>query len=326
MANLDYTIVVRELQPLAGKFFEKFYELGEGKFRLKFGRDNILVELPLRLHKTKYLEESPEPSNFSMKVRKELKGKRLSSLSQHGNDRVIIFDFEGTQLIAEMFGKGNLILLREGKILAVYSREKWKGRELLSKAEYKFPPSETKSLQELLSSGSKTAVAAELRALDIGMSYVRALLEDAGVPDSKPIGELSAQEKQAIEKSYSSLMESPSSFSIFTKGKEFPTLSEALDEYYGIPESGKEEAAAKNKELEKLQSLLHSQEEKIGEFMKEEEDARKNAEYIYSHYDEVESILSLYKKEGLEGVEKLAKKKGWKLDKKEKILEIEEEK
>lgn len=323
MANLDYTIIVRELQPLAGRFYEKFYELGEGKFRLKFGRDNILIELPLRIHKTKYLEEAPEPSNFSMKVRKELKGKRLSSLSQHGNDRVLVFDFDGTQLIAEMFGKGNLVLVREGKILAVYSREKWKGRELLAKAEYKFPPSETKTLQEILGSGSKNAVAAELRSLDIGMSYVRALLEGAGVSDSKPINELTPNDKRAIEKSYSSLMESPGAYSIFTKGKEFPTLSEALDEYYGIPESGKEEAVVKNKELEKLQNLLQSQEEKLVEFKKEEEDARKNAEYIYSHYDEIESLLSLYKQEGLEGIEKLAKKKGWKLDKKEKTLEIE---
>ncbi len=333
MANLDYTLIVPELQPLAGRFFDKFYELEKGKFRLKFGRDNIIIELPLRLHKTKYIEQAPEASSFAMKIRKELKGKKLSSISQHGKDRVIVFDFEGTQLIAELFGKGNLVLIRDGKILAVYSREKWKGRELKARAEYKFPSTETRTLDEIFAAKGEKPVAAELRALDIGMSYVRAILEDAKVLDSKPLNELTKKETEEIEKSCKKLMDSlspavsyedgkPIAFSLMKEGKEFPNLCEALDEYYGMPEAGAEEQTEKNKELEKLQHLLKTQEEKLVEFAKEEEEAKKKAAFIYENYGQIEELLSIYKKGGLDAIEKIAKEKEWKLNKKEKILEI----
>jgi predicted ribosome quality control (RQC) complex YloA/Tae2 family protein len=322
MANLDYTLMVRELQPIVGKFYDKFYEMDDGRFRLKFGRDNILVELPIRLHKTKYLEQAPEATAFAMKVRKELKGKLLTKLSQHKKDRVVVFDFDGTRIIAELFGKGNLVLERDGKILAVYSRESWKGRQLRANAEYKFPPSETKTLEEILSFQSENAIAAELRNLDIGMSYVRAMLEDAGVPDSLPANELSQEQKQAIASSHEKLLRHPERFSAFTKGKHFPTLSEALDDYYGPPEESNEEEEEKNAEIERLNALLESQESKLKELHQDEQEARQNAEFIYSHYGEIEQILDLYRKSGIEAVEKLAEKKGWTLNKKEKVLEL----
>lgn len=322
MANLDYTLIVRELQPIVGKFYDKFYELDDGRFRLKFGRDNILIELPTRLHKTKYLEQAPEATSFAMKVRKELKGKLLTKLSQRKKDRVIVFDFDGTRLIAEVFGKGNLVLERDGKILAVYSRESWKGRQLRQDAEYKFPPSETKTLEEILSSGSEDAVAAALRDLNIGMSYVRALLEEAGVPDSTPVSELSKEQKEAIASTYEKLLRYPQKFSVFTKGKHFPTLSEALDEYYGPPEQPNQAEEERDSELERLNALLESQEAKLVELKEEEEQAKKNAEYLYAHFEDVEKLLELYRKSGIGAVEELARKKGWNLNKKEKVVEV----
>jgi len=333
MANLDYTFMVRELQPLAGKFYDKFYELGEGKFRLKFGRDNIIIELGTRLHRTKYLEQAPEATSFAMKVRKELKGKLLTKLSQHKKDRVIIFDFDGTKLIAEMFATGNLLLVRDGKILAVYSRKHWKSRSLTAKSEYKPPPSETKTLEEIFKLKSEAPIGSALRALDVGMSYVRAILKDAGIPDSKPLNELTTDEQEAIESAFRKLMgslaprvlyagEKPESYSLSGKGKKFPTLSEALDEYYGIPEAADEQEEEDDKELDKLKYLLETQEKRLKELAEEEEDAKEKAEFVYAHYEEIEKILELYDRSGMDPLEKLAKQKGWKLNKKEKILEI----
>ncbi len=322
MANLDYTLIAKELESLAGRFFDKFYEQKKGVFRLKFGRDNVLIELPLRLHKTKYIVPAPEASSFAMKIRKHLKGKKLRSVFQHKRDRVIVFDFEGILLIAEMFGKGNLVLVSDGKILAVYSREKWKDRLLLSGQEYKFPISETKDLAEIFELKNQKALAAELRALDIGMSYVRAMLKDAGVEESKPISDLTEDEKERIEHSYAKLLENPKEFSGFGSGSGTETFSEILDQYYGAPEIKQEAKIEKNKELKKLKRLLESQEKRLSELILAEEDARKKAEYLYAHYEDVEVILSLYKKGGLPAIEKLAKEKGWKVDKKEKVLEI----
>ncbi len=334
MANLDYSYISTELQPLVGRFFDKFYELRTGVFRLKFGRDNIIIELGVRLHLTKYIEEAPEASNFTMKLRKELKGKKLSALSQHGKDRIIIFDFEGTQLIAEMFGEGNLALVRDGKILAVYSRKKWKGRELTARAEYAFPPSQTKSMEEIFN--SVAPIGAALRDLNIGMDYARAILADAGIPDSKPTNSLSKEEKNSLESSYKKLMETlspkviyaeenkPAGFSLFGEGKEFPTLSEALDEYYGIPtpQEEAEEKKGKTEEKERLLRMLETQEKRFEELKKESEEEKKSGDFIYENFEEIQKIIDLYKKGGMNSIEELANKKGWKLNKEKRELEI----
>ncbi len=335
MANLDYTFISKELQPLVGRFFDKFYELREGVFRLKFGRDNIIIELGTRLHLTKYIEEAPEASNFTMKLRKELNRKKLTGISQSGHDRIIIFDFEDTQLIAEMFGEGNLVLVRDGKILAVYSRKKWKGRELVAHAQYSPPPSKDKSLEDILST-SESPIGAALRDLNIGMDYARLILAHAGIPDSKPTNSLSKEEKDSLANSYKKLMESlspkviygeenkPLAFSLFGEGKEFPTLSEALDEYYGIPtpQEEAEEEKGKTDEKERLLRMLETQEKRLEELKKESEEEKKSGDFIYENYEQIQQIIDLYKKQGMNPIEELAKKKGWKLNKEKRELEI----
>jgi predicted ribosome quality control (RQC) complex YloA/Tae2 family protein len=335
MANLDYSYISTELQPLVGRFFDKFYELRDGVFRLKFGRENIIIELGVRLHLTKYIEEAPAASNFTMKLRKELKGKKLSAISQSGKDRILIFDFEGTQVIAEMFGEGNLVLVREGKILAVYSRKKWKGRELVAHAQYSPPPSQTKPLEEILSA-SKAPIGAALRDLNIGMDYARLILAHAGIPDSKHADSLSKEEKNSIAISYKKLMETlspkviygeenkPLAVSLFGEGKEFPTLSEALDEYYGIPTTAvaAEEEKGKTEENERLLRMLETQEKRAEELKKEAEEEKKSGDFIYQNYEGIQKILDLYKKGGMNSIEELANKKGWKLNKEKRELEI----
>lgn len=314
MANLDYSLVIEELQPLEGLFFDKFYELPEGRFRLKLGKTHILIELPLRIHKTKYLEKAPEPSSFAMKVRKELRGKKLSSVYQYGRDRVVVFDFEGTLLIAEMFSKGNIFLVREGKVLSAWIKPKEKM--------YSFPVAGEKTPEEIFSSSSSEPVGAEMRLLNIGMPYVRAVLRDAGVPDSKPVSKLMDSDKEAIAASYEKVLSSPARFSAFTKGKEPESFSQALDEYYGPPKVlGKQNK--KQEELERLARLLENQEARLKELEEKEELSKKKADLIYSHYDAVEALLLAYREGGMKSVENLAEKKGWKLNKKKKELELQ---
>ncbi|MBN2122240.1 NFACT family protein [Candidatus Micrarchaeota archaeon] len=333
MANLEYSFMARELQPIVHKFFDQFYELDDGRFRLKFGRDIIIIELGTRFHKTKYVENAPPATAFAMKVRKELKGKRLTELSQHGSDRIMVLDFEGTQLIAEMFGNGNLLLVREGKIIAVYSKKRWKDRALISKAEYFFPPSSTKTLEEIFEDNPASAVGAALRDLDIGMTYVRTILKAAKVKDSKNVDSLSDSEKAAISESLNGLLsrlkpgvsydgDSPNSFSLCGGEKEFPTLSEALDEYFGAPEFVQEEAEEKESNSARLERLKESQQKRLDELTEEEEEAKKCADFIYSHYEDFEALLQAYRKQGIKPIEELAEKRGWKLNVREKVLEI----
>ena len=87
-------------------------------FRFKEpGRDaqTLLVESGIRLHTTRYSRERPpHPGGFCMKLRKHLRGRRLTGIAQVGLDRVIDLTFgEGAaayHLILELYDRGNVIL------------------------------------------------------------------------------------------------------------------------------------------------------------------------------------------------------------------------
>ena len=325
MANLEYTYIVQELQPLVGRRLDKLHELGPGRFRLKFGKDHLLIVLGERLHLTKYLEDAGEPRGFAQKVRKELKGRKLSSLMQKGKDRIVIFDFGGKKLIAEMFGSGNLMLVEGGKITAVYERRSWKGRELFPGKEHAFPPSSEKTLDDVLAGGGGKRIAAALVPLNIGIDYVKKILFLAGIEEKKPVGELSPREIIALRAAYGELLGglkpvvSEGGYSLYGEGEPKGSLSEALDEAFGPPSVEEAEDEGEGKRL----ALLKRQEERLAELAREEKEAKAKGDLIYEKYAEVEEVLQLYREGGLSAVEGLAKEKGWKLDKKKKELEMD---
>lgn len=327
MANLDYTYMIRELKPMEGKHLDKFYELRPGVFRMKIGSDSVLIELGKRLHITKLLEEAPEPTGFVMKVRKEIGGRKLKEVRQKGRDRIIIFDFGGIEMVAEMFGGGNIVLVQDGRIIYVYENKEWKGRSLKPGEKYSFPPSDEKELDGILKNPGEKTIAAELVPLNIGITYVRKMLAAAGVPEGKKGNELGAAEKRRIAQVYAERMDglspsviieggNPSDYSLFGEGEPFESLSAALDECFGVADEG-------NPELKKLEETLAKQEERLRELDAEEKEAKMKGDLIFERYAEVEAVLEAYRKGGLPEIEKISKEKGWKLDKKKKELEME---
>jgi len=327
MANLEYTYIVQELKPLEGRHLDKFYELRPGVFRMKIGSDSVLIELGKRLHITKLLEEAPEPTGFAMKVRKELCGRRLCEVRQRGRDRIIIFDFGGIELVAEMFGGGNLLLVRDGRIISVYERKEWKGRSLKAGEEYAFPPSDEKGLEEILSSPGDKSIASGLVPLNIGINYVKKILAEAGVEEGKKGSELSAAEKRRISETYARKMGSlrpsvvieggkPADYSLFGEGEPYESLSAALDACFGVADEG-------NPELKKLEETLAKQEERLRGLKQEADEAKMKGDLIFERYAEVEGVLAAYRKGGLAEIERMAAEKGWRLDRKKKELEME---
>ncbi|KAL3661518.1 hypothetical protein V7S43_013278 [Phytophthora oleae] len=78
----------------------------------------LLLESGVRFHTSKYARDAKAgntlPSQFTMKLRKHLRGKRLSALKQLEGDRVVDFAFgQGDltcHLILELYASGNIIL------------------------------------------------------------------------------------------------------------------------------------------------------------------------------------------------------------------------
>lgn len=82
----------------------------------------LLLESGIRFHTSKYARDAPSssstlPSQFTMKLRKHLRGKRLVALQQLEGDRVVDLTFGSDQLqchlILELYASGNIILTDE---------------------------------------------------------------------------------------------------------------------------------------------------------------------------------------------------------------------
>lgn len=61
---------------------------------------------------------------FSMFLRKRVSGKVVSSVGQHNIDRVVFLELGSQTLVFELFGKGNIILLEDGRIEGFLRRSK----------------------------------------------------------------------------------------------------------------------------------------------------------------------------------------------------------
>lgn len=122
-----------------------------GAYRLYFSADG---QSP-RVHLTSYNFENPkQPPMLCMMLRKRLVGANLISIEQVGNDRILIFTFDGTTEIGDrtkyyliceiMAQKSNIILLDENKkILDAVKRideSKSSVREILPGLNYELPP------------------------------------------------------------------------------------------------------------------------------------------------------------------------------------------
>ena len=61
---------------------------------------------------------------FSMFLRKHVKGRVIQDVRQHNLDRIIFLDIGDATLVFELFGKGNIFLIEEGRISGLLHRSK----------------------------------------------------------------------------------------------------------------------------------------------------------------------------------------------------------
>lgn len=327
MTSLEYSSILGELAPrVAGKHFDRIRKLGENVYRVKIGSTEIVCELGIRMHETRYIEEGGAPDRFVEKLVKELDNARLLALEQINNDRIVSFVFDKGMLVFEMFGKGNAVLVRDGATVCAVKYEKWAGREITAGKPYSLPPAPPPALET-----SDRYVIVSLMKLPFGREYAAEALARAGIDEKTPGNSLTGAERARLESELLKIRSAssplvfygpdgrPVDFALIplAKYKElearpFASLSDAADEYY-------RNAARPNPELEKLIRRLEKQRERLQELAGEELASREKGDYIYSHYQEIERLLALAKEGKFGELEKL----GAKIDKKEKSLELD---
>jgi predicted ribosome quality control (RQC) complex YloA/Tae2 family protein len=120
---LDVVAAKQALKKCLGYRVNNIYDINDKTYAFKLhqtgsqggGKKLLLMESGIRFHLTSFTrDKSDNPSPFTMKLRKHLRGKRLVDVRQLGMDRVVSFDFGSAEaayhLILELYDKGNIVL------------------------------------------------------------------------------------------------------------------------------------------------------------------------------------------------------------------------
>lgn len=331
MTNLEIPLATREINELAGARFSKFYEIRENLFLLKIGGKQLLCELPLRLHFTKYALAAPQtPSGFAMLMRKHLEGQRLLGAEQHGLDRIAVLRFERNALVFELFSHGNAVLLdSENTVLAAYRSEEWKDRKVRRGERYAFPaetkadPRElsTERIAAILSASKKPLITALCSAINLAPVYLEEICGRAGVDLKKSAAAASADEAARIAReSAGFLAQEPmpavhyrdgvADFSAFPlrkyaglESKPFASLSEAVDEFYAHAKAEEKP----NPEQERLLRQLEEQQTALKEMLAKADESKATGDAVYADFERIEAVLRLLKEKRDDEAGKLVK-------------------
>jgi predicted ribosome quality control (RQC) complex YloA/Tae2 family protein len=337
MTSLDLRFLVRELRPaLVGGVFRKIYQYGRaGSRQFLFeifapqGGGQWLYVDSNKLFLTRRKKAVPqEPPSFCMFLRKHLMNRRVKSLRQYEFDRIVEIATDDNILIIELFSTGNVILCDSMyNIIMPLEFQKWKGREVKPKLPYRYPPKVTNpfeldfdSMRAGLSRSERKLAGHLATFMGLGPEYAREACTRAGLQPERPASELSLEEMSGLHDALVSLdAEKPrpslysglvSPFPLRMLGQEsprsFPSLSEALDEFFSEQqiELAREEAVKEaREERERVERIVEQQSEASGKWeriMKESKDA---GDLIYSNYPVVQAALEGISKARNSGME-----------------------
>jgi predicted ribosome quality control (RQC) complex YloA/Tae2 family protein len=307
LSSFDVKVLAREIdEALKGYYLDKIYQVSPTLLLFRFNKPGkpvkfLLVEAGRRINLTRYMVEKPlRPPPFCQALRKHLSNARVTSVWQPDLERIVMLDFSSAKgeykLVAELFAKGNILLLNgKGKILHALSTVKIGGRTLARGETYVQPPSgatvppgSLEGFMEALKKFKGEVVRALTKIYGVGGIYAEEFLLRAGVEKSKNCREISVEEAERILKAALTVFQGlkdpqpclyleadgrPAAVSPFPlerfknlKLERFETLNEAVDELYSRFEAERVKAEKSEKvrlQLEELKRIASEQEAKL---------------------------------------------------------------
>src|SRR3989454_3056220 len=213
LSSFDLRTLVAEWQDLVGGHLDKAYQR-EDEVILRInapagGKAELFSKAGrwLCLHEVENKPESPPP--FAQTLRRLLANARITSIEQSGFDRIAMFHLEhggGTaDLVFEVFGKGNVVVVRDGVTVAAMFPQTFKDRSVQVGEPYAFPRAgidplglDRDALARTLRAAKGQVVRVLASILNLGGTYAEELCLRAGMEKDTKVKEISDPQVDAL--------------------------------------------------------------------------------------------------------------------------------
>ncbi|MBW2977457.1 NFACT family protein [Candidatus Woesearchaeota archaeon] len=337
-SSLEIHYLIKELQFLINSKVDQIYHPSKKELIIQLYVTNqgkrILKITPKIFFLTETRQQTKNPSQFCLFLRKYLINSRLTAIKQLEFERIVQFDFKTKDqtysLILELFSTGNIIFSKNSQILMAAEHQKWKQRTIAPKQTYSYPKKEynflelkEKDLKTLLQKTNKENLVKAL-AIDLGLGGLFAeescLLSK--INKNKKPKQTTDQEIASLIKTFKNLKTKKINPQIIYKNKEieditpfklefyknlkqesFKIYNQLLDFYF----SKQTTSIQKQKfrlQLEKIQKIIQKQKSDISTSEKSIQENHKKAELIYQNYNLIKDVM--------EQINKATKKYTWK--------------
>jgi predicted ribosome quality control (RQC) complex YloA/Tae2 family protein len=338
MTSFDVAAVTHEIDELVkGTHVAKIYQIGTKTLLLKFRSPNqprlqLLIEAGKRLHLTSYRHETPKkPSAFCMSLRKYLDNGVVKEVRQHEFERIVIMEISKRQgdfqLVSELFGGGNIILVDpECKILQAMTYKRMRDRNILRAEPFQNPPPRGRNpiklnfqdFKEIRKLDETEIVRALTKFLSISGTYAEEILLQAEIDKKRECGSLTEKELDRIFKRLQKILfligrgkMEPFIVSDEKKAwidvtpvplkkynefeqKRYEKFNSALDDYYAkITASERKEEITEEVESEvsRYKRILQRQQRALENLKEPIQKNKIIGDLIYIHFGELRSLL-----------------------------------
>lgn len=331
LSSLDIAASVKELQGIVGGHVDKIYQPSHGHLVLAIrtpgeGKSFLHFVVGKWLYRSEDSGEMPtKPSDFAMMLRKRVANARIASVRQQGFDRIAVLslDKEGAyELVLEVFGDGNVILVKDGVIVQPLSSHTWKHRDVRAKKTFAFPPPvpdpavlTPEGLRRLFSDSNTDLVRTLATKLNMGGRYSEEVCARSGLDKrmaARDLSEPMASRVLEVVAGLRSEIDASSTGSIVLKEgipedvvptrlriydglvhEDFESFSSAVASYSKrLPQKAPEKDRESVLELDRLKRKLAQQEAAVTKLQDAARESQLLGDFLFAHYAEVADLLN----------------------------------
>jgi len=329
LSSFELRHLASELQFLVGAKIEKIFQQAKPKDDFLFslhipskGKQFLFVSLPHLLCLSDFKPSFPDtPPGFCSALRRKITGARITSVTQHGFERIVVIGLSTPQgeskLVLELIPPGNMLLVDgSNKILSVLHPKIWNDeRALLPAKQYVFPPLQLdpaslsfEQCKELCKQSNKESVV-KMLAIDtsLGGVYAEEVLRRAKIEKSLLPPSLTDAQISALFDALHNLFAEKTKPFVYN-GEAFPLLLGNISTEVSVCESFNEAVAkialsgltaAEEKTMQKenvqavskTEKVIRSQEQLLSGLERAQEENQQKGELIYQHYAQVKLLL-----------------------------------